>query len=112
MSNHRFHGRIYRNISFALMGILIIVLFYRRFTKFIGFTAKTSLGVVHMHYFMLGMVFFILMFLLEKSFSFTGARIKGMLVIYHIGLNLTAVMLVVRGVTQVMEKDLSVNLLK
>ena len=30
-----------------------------------------------------------------------------MLAVYHIGLNLTAVMLVVRGVTQVMGADLS-----
>lgn len=31
--------------------------FYREFTKFNGFSAKTTLGVVHTHYFLLGMVF-------------------------------------------------------
>ena len=31
--------------------------FYREFTKFNGFTAETALGVVHTHYFLLGMIF-------------------------------------------------------
>ena len=30
--------------------------FYREFTKFNGFTGKTTLSVVHTHYFLLGMV--------------------------------------------------------
>lgn len=47
------------------------------------------------------MVFFLLLLLLEKNFSFTGAKTGRVLAIYHIGLNLTATMLVVRGVAQV-----------
>lgn len=81
--------------------------FYREFTKFNSFTAKTSLGVVHTHYFLLGMVVFLLLLLLEKNFAFTGAKTKRLLLTYHIGLNLTAVMLVVRGVTQVLGMALS-----
>ena len=38
--------------------------FYREFTKFNCFSAKTTLGVVHTHYFLLGMVFFLLLLLL------------------------------------------------
>ena len=48
--------------------------FYREFTKFNGFSAKTTLGVVHTHYFLLGMVFFLLLLLLERSFSFTATN--------------------------------------
>lgn len=48
--------------------------FYREFTKFNGFDGRTALGVVHTHYFMLGMVFFLLLLVLEKTFSFTGAK--------------------------------------
>ena len=48
--------------------------FYREFTKFNGFTGKTTLSVVHTHYFLLGMVFFLLLLLLEKNFSFTDAK--------------------------------------
>lgn len=74
--------------------------FYREFTKFVGFTGKTTLSVVHTHYFMLGMALFLLLLLLEKSFSFTTARTGRVLIAYHVGLNLTAVMFLVRGVTR------------
>ncbi|MDE6945289.1 MAG: DUF2871 domain-containing protein [Lachnospiraceae bacterium] len=88
---------------FAMVGGV----FYREFTKFNDFTGKTTLAVVHTHYFLLGMVFFLLLLLLEKNFTFTGAKTGRVLVVYHIGLNLTAVMFVVRGVTQVMVPALS-----
>lgn len=81
--------------------------FYREFTKFNGFTGKTTLGVVHTHYFLLGMVFFLLLLVLEKNFSFTAASTARVLAVYHVGLNLTAVMFVVRGVTQVLGTELS-----
>ena len=81
--------------------------FYREFTKFNGFTAKTSLSVVHTHYFFLGMIFFLLLLLLQKNFSFTGVKTGRILIAYHAGLNLTAVMLLVRGVTQVIAPALS-----
>lgn len=95
--------------SALLYAILAMVggVFYREFTKFNGFTAKTTLSVVHTHYFLLGMVFFLLLLVLEKNLSFTGAKTGRVLAVYHVGLNLTAVMLVVRGVTQVMEAELS-----
>ena len=81
--------------------------FYREFTKFNGFDGRTALGVVHTHYFMLGMVFFLLLLVLEKTFSFTSAKTGRVLAVYHVGLNLTAVMLAVRGVTQVLGTELS-----
>lgn len=92
-----------------LYAVLAMVggVFYREFTKFNGFTAKTALSVVHTHYFLLGMVFFLLLLLLEKNFSFTGAKTGRVLAAYHIGLNLTAVMFVVRGIVQVLMPALS-----
>ena len=98
----------YMNLT-LLYAVLAMVggVFYREFTKFNGFTDKTTLGVVHTHYFRLGMVFFLLLLLLEKNFSFTGAKTGRILVAYQIGLNLTAVMFVVRGVTQVLGTALS-----
>lgn len=95
-----------------LYAILAMVggVFYREFTKFNGFTARTTLGVVHTHYFLLGMVFFLLLLLLEKSFSFMGAKTKRVLTVYQVGLNLTAVMFVVRGVPQVLGTELSVGM--
>lgn len=84
--------------------------FYREFTKFNGFTAKTTLSVVHTHYFMLGMVFFLLLLVLEKTFAFTGPKTGRVLAVYHIGLNLTAVMFLVRGVLQVLGTPLSAGM--
>lgn len=81
--------------------------FYREFAKFNGFTARTTLSMVHTHYFLLGMVFFLLLLVLEKNFSFTGAATGRVLAVYHVGLNLTAVMLAVRGVIQVLGNTLS-----
>ena len=81
--------------------------FYREFTKFNGFAGKTSLSVVHTHYFLLGMVFFLLLLLLEKNFSFTGPKPGRVLAVYHAGLNLTSVMFLVRGVLQVLGTPLS-----
>ena len=81
--------------------------FYRELTRFAGFTGRTALAVVHTHYFLLGMVFFLLLLLLEKNFSFIGSRTGRVLAVYHAGLNLTAVMLAVRGVAQVLGTPLS-----
>lgn len=99
-----------RYMNMALLYAVLAMLggvFYREFTKFNGFTAKTTLGVVHTHYFLLGMMFFLLLLLLEKSFSFTGDKTGRILVVYQLGLNLTAVMFVVRGVLQVLGTTLS-----
>lgn len=87
-----------------LYAVLAMVggVFYREFTKFNGFTAKTTLSVVHTHYFLLGVVFFLLLLLLEKNFSFTGAKTGRVLAAYHIGLNLTAVIFGVRGIVQML----------
>lgn len=95
--------------SALLYAVLAMVggVFYREFTKFSGYTAKTTLSVIHTHYFMLGMVFFLLLLLLEKSFGFTGAKTGRALVVYHTGLNLTALLLAVRGVVQVRGMELS-----
>lgn len=98
----------YRNAALLYAALAMAGgVFYREFTKFNGFTTRTALSVVHTHYFLLGMVFFLLLLLLEKSFSFTEAKTKHVLTTYHTGLNLTAVMLVVRGVTQVLGMVLS-----
>lgn len=84
--------------------------FYREFTKWNGFTAKTALSVLHTHYFLLGMLFFLVLLLLEKSFPFTDAKTGRTLAAYHIGLNLTALMLAVRGVAQVRMPALSAGM--
>ncbi len=102
-----------RYINTALLYAILAMaggVFYREFTKFNNFTAKTTLSVVHTHYFLLGMVFFLLLLLLEKNFSFTNEKTGRILAAYQTGLNLTAVMFVVRGVAQVLVPALSAGM--
>ena len=81
--------------------------FYREFTKFNHFTGQTTLSVLHTHYFVLGMLFFLLLLLLEKNFAFSGAKSDKILLFYNIGLNTTVAMLFARGITQVLNMPLS-----
>ena len=93
-------------VGYAVIAMLFGV-FYREFTKFNGFEGQTVLSAIHPHYFMLGMVFFLLLLLLEKSVGFSGAGAGKMLAVYHVGLNLTGLTLLLRGVAQVLGTPLS-----
>ena len=86
---------------------MVFGVFYREFTKFMGFTGESALSVMHTHYFMLGMVMFLLMLLLDKQFAFTNGKTGRVLLVYHAGLNLTGVMFLIRGVAQVLGTPLS-----
>lgn len=92
---------------FYAIAAMVFGVFYREFTKFMGFTGESALSVMHTHYFMLGMVMFLLMLLLEKQFAFTNGKTGRVLLVYHAGLNLTGVMFLIRGVTQVLGTPLS-----
>ena len=86
---------------------MIFGVFYREFTKFNGFTGRTVLSAIHPHYFMLGMAFFLLLLLLEKAVGFSGDGMGKVLAVYHVGLNLTGLTLLLRGVVQVLGMELS-----
>ncbi len=47
------------------------------------------------------------MLLLEKNFKFSNKKTDKLLVAYHIGINATAIMLVVRGIVQVLNIPLT-----
>lgn len=82
--------------------------FYREFTKFNSFTGATALGKVHVHLFVLGMAVFLITALFADRRDLTRLRTyRAFLVIYNIGVPMTAVMLLVRGVTQVLGLSLS-----
>lgn len=63
------------------------------------YTAWTTLSVVHTHYFILGMLFFLILCVVSNHVHFKSNRV---VLFYNIGLNLTAIMLVVRGIVQVL----------
>lgn len=96
-------------IGYALTAMIGGV-FYRELTKAISFSGSSSLSVLHTHYFVLGMFFFLILLLLEKSFSFTQLSTKKALVLYHIGLNLTGIMLLARGLLTVLAVSLSTGI--
>lgn len=94
-------------ILYAILAMIFGV-FYREFTKFNHFTGKTNLSVMHTHYFLLGMFFFLFLMLLEQNFSFSGQPNTGKLLItYQLGLNITALGFLMRGLTQVWGTALS-----
>ena len=82
--------------------------FYREFTKFNGFDGVAALGKVHTHLFLLGMMVFLLVALFAAQADLAKQKpFRVFLVMYNIGVPLTAVMMAVRGVTQVLGMSLS-----
>lgn len=82
--------------------------FYREFTKFNDYMGVTSLGKVHTHLFMLGMVVFLMAALFVKGHPLEKEKtFKPFMIVYNIGLPITAIMMAVRGVTQVLGTELS-----
>ena len=99
----------YLNISliYAIFGMAGGV-FYREFTKFQGYTGVTALGKLHAHLFLLGMLVFLVAALYAARYDLeTVKTFRAFLWTYNLGVPLSAVMLLVRGVTQVMEMNLS-----
>lgn len=100
--------RRYANLALVYVIIAMVFgVFYREFTKFNHFNGQTNLSVIHTHYFMLGMFFFLILMMLEKTFSFSDKNIGKILIVYQTGLNITGVGFLMRGLTQVWETKLS-----
>ena len=94
-------------IVYAVLAMVFGV-FYREYTKILDFSGATTLSVVHTHYFAMGMTMFLLFALLDKAFGFAGQkRAGGWVVAYHVGLNLTVLGLVARGLADVQGAELS-----
>lgn len=82
--------------------------FYREFTKWNQFTGTTALGKVHTHLFLLGMTVFLFVALFAANQSLEQQKtFRVFLYLYNIGLPLMVVMLLVRGITQVLQLSLS-----
>ena len=100
----------YLKISFIYaIAAMAMGVFFREFTKFNGFDGTTTLGKVHTHLFLLGMFVFLITALfvgrlkdLESIKTFRAFNI-----VYNIGVPITAVMMTVRGITQVLGTELS-----
>ena len=87
------------SIVYAVLA-LVGGVFYREFTKLNGYTNWTTLSVVHTHYFILGMMLFLILGLISMNMNL---KINQAVLFYNIGLNITAIMLIVRGIIQVLD---------
>lgn len=100
--------RRYANLALVYAIIAMVFgVFYREFTKFNHFDGQTNLSVMHTHYFLLGMFFFLMLMMIEKNFSFSDGGVGKILIVYQIGLNITGIGFLMRGLTQVWGTELS-----
>ena len=98
----------YANMAIVYAVIAMVFgVFYREFTKFSDFTGQTRLSVMHTHYFLLGMIFFLVLMLAEKIFAFSDRNAGRFLIVYHVGLNVTGLGFLMRVLTQVWGTELS-----
>ena len=100
--------RRYANLALIYaVTAMVFGVFYREFTKFSEFTGQTNLSVIHTHYFMLGMFFFLVLMLVEKAIAFSDQGVGRIVAAYQFGLNITGLGFLMRGLTQVQGTDLS-----
>lgn len=101
--------RKYLNLSF-LFAVLALVsgVFYREFTKYNGFEGRTPLGFTHVHLFVLGAMFLLLVGLLNDKWNLSQYRsFQWFERLYYIGLPFMVIMFYVRGIFVVLGTDLS-----
>lgn len=82
--------------------------FYREFTKFVGFTGKTTLAVTHLHFFVLGTVMFLVIGLIASHTTLESQKLfRPALILYNVALPYMVVMFAVRGILQALGTELS-----
>lgn len=95
----------YVNLSFiyAIIG-LVAGAFYREFTKYIGNTARTRMALAHPHFLVLGAFMFLIIALFSMNLKLENEKtFKTFFLSYNIGVVITAAMLFLRGLTEVMD---------
>jgi len=82
--------------------------FYREFTKIMDYTERTRLSLLHGHYISLGLFFFLFLLVLEKQFSWSQRpKTKGFVTLYNVGLNISGIGFLIRGLTEVLGTEMS-----
>lgn len=83
--------------------------FYREFTKWNGFTGYTSLRVLHTHLFVLGVFLFLILILFVRNHQdvLKGKKFKRFFIFHNIALPFFWIMLLVRGIVQVLNIELN-----
>lgn len=95
---------------YAVVGMLSGA-FFREFTKFNDYTGNTVLSVTHTHLIVLGTFLFLILFLYENKFNMSKEKMFiWFFYVYNIAFILKIVMMYVRGITQVLEIEVSSGL--
>lgn len=102
----------YVNVSFVYaIFALICGVFYREFTKLNGFTGKTTLGIMHVHLFVLGTILFLIIGLYSMMTNIeTQKEFKRFFTLYNISLPFMVIMFMVRGIVQVLGMEVSTGM--
>ncbi len=102
----------YLNYAFSYaIAAMVGGVFYREFTKWNGYTGVTALGKVHVHLFILGTLVFLLVALFASHLDLEGDKnFRLFMKLYNLGLPLMIIMLLVRGIPQVLGITLSTGI--
>lgn len=102
----------YLNYAFSYaIAAMVGGVFYREFTKWNGFSGVTALGKVHVHLFILGTLVFLLVALFASHLDLEGDKnFRLFMKLYNLGLPLMIIMLLVRGIPQVLGITLSTGI--
>lgn len=100
------------NTAFVYLIVgLVSGVFFREFTKFNGYTEYSQLNVMHTHTLVLGMFMFMIVALFFMKFKMDeDKRFKRFYISYNLGLSLSLVMMLTRGITQVLDIEVSKGL--
>ena len=101
-------GKRFANLALIYAVVAMVFgVFYREFTKLSHFTGQTNLSLLHTHYYLLGMFFFLALRLAEKVLSVSDQGTGRLVALYQVGLNVTGLGFLMRGLTQVWGTPLS-----
>lgn len=101
---------IHRSFLYTIAA-LVSGVFFREFTKWKAFEGQTALGSMHPHLLMLGAFLLLLAALFARTLPLLEGKYFGTFLTLHtIGLPLTVLMMLVRGVLQVLHVPLSKGL--
>lgn len=95
--------RLYQASLFYLIVGLVAGVIYREATRWLAFTGTTKLSLLHAHTLVLGMLFFLIILLLEKQFQLTKSRhFKRFFWTYNAGLVVTIGLMAFIGTQQLL----------
>lgn len=95
--------KLVRASMFYMIFGLLAGVYYRELTKFHEFTDKTQLSTLHTHALVLGMIFLIIVLLLEKNFQIMKHKnYQKFYILYNIGLGITLLIMLIHGTMTVL----------